>query len=219
MKDESLHIAGSTVFMLFDTFGFPKELTAEEAYKRGLSLHKDWERDFNFELEKQRERSRTAGVGQFKGGLADQSADSTKLHTATHLMYQAMREVLGDHVEQKGANITPERIRFDFSHPEKVNPEQIAQIEKIVNEKIAEDLPVTWEEMDKDQALKVAHGSFSDRYGDRVKVYSIGDYSIEVCGGPHVQHTGELAEGGKKFKIIKEENSSAGVRRFKAVLG
>jgi alanyl-tRNA synthetase len=137
-------------------------------------------------------------------------------------MYQALKDVLGKHVVQRGSNITSERLRFDFSYPEKVTPEQIAQVEKIVNEKIAEDLPVIWKEEDTKEALRTASGAFGDKYGDKVKVYTIGTepnpFSREICGGPHVEHTGQIGEGGKKFKITKEEASSAGVRRIKAVL-
>ena len=152
-----------------------------------------------------------------------------KYHTATHLMYQALRDVLGDHVVQRGSNITEERLRFDFSHPEKVTPEQIAKVEEIVNSQIAKDLQITWEEFPTEVATKEkgALGQFGDRYGDTVKVYSMKDpssdpkerpFSFEICGGPHVEHTHELIDDGKKFKILKEESSSAGIRRIKAVL-
>jgi alanyl-tRNA synthetase len=137
-------------------------------------------------------------------------------------MYQALKQILGDHVVQRGSNITAERIRFDFSNPEKVIPDQQKQVEDIVNAKIAEDLPVTWKEENTKEALKTASGAFGDKYGDKVKVYTVGDpanpFSREVCGGPHVENTGQIGEGGKKFKIVKEEASSAGVRRIKAVL-
>lgn len=168
-------------------------------------------------------RSQTAAVGMFKGGLADHSEEVVRLHTATHLMAEALRQVLGEHVQQRGSNITSERTRFDFSHPEKVTPEQQAEVEQIVNAKIVEDLPVTWQEEDTKEAFaKGAAGAFGDKYGDKVKVYTIGDptqpFSREICGGPHVEHTAQIGDGGKQFKIIKEENSSAGVRRIKAVL-
>jgi alanyl-tRNA synthetase len=175
-------------------------------------------------MELQKERSRSATKGEFKGGLADQSAITTKYHTATHLMHRALKNVLGDHVVQRGSNITAERLRFDFSHGEKMTPEQIHRVEEIVNEQIAKDLPVSWKEENARQALDSGvAGAFGDRYGEMVKVYTIGDpdgeyFSREICGGPHVEHTGQLAEGGKQFKIVKEESSSAGVRRIKAVL-
>jgi alanyl-tRNA synthetase len=171
----------------------------------------------------QRERSRTAAKGTFKGGLADNSELTTKYHTVAHLLMQALRIVLGNDVSQRGSNITAERLRLDFSHTEKVTPEQLAEVEKIVNEQIAKDLPVTCSEQDTKEAItNGATGVFQDKYGDKVKVYTIGDFSKEICGGPHIDHTGQLGEsadgGGKKFKITKEESSSAGVRRIKAIL-
>ena len=174
----------------------------------------------------QSERCQTAAKGTFKGGLGGQTEQHKKYHTATHLMYQALRDVLGDHVIQNGSNITEERLRFDFSHPEKVTPEQITQVEQIVNEQIAKDLKVSFAEYPTKVAReeKGALGQFGDRYGETVKVYEmIADgadkpFSFEICGGPHVSHTLELFEDGKKFKIIKEESSSAGIRRIKAVL-
>lgn len=216
-------LTGKDVFNLYDTHGFPKELSIEEAAVRDIAVEKNWEHRFNDELEKQRERSRTATTGQFKGGLGGHSDTHKKYHTATHLMYKALRIVLGDHVIQRGSNITDERLRFDFSHPEKVTPEQIAEVEKIVNEQIKKDQPVSFKELPTEEALdKGAMGAFDDKYGETVKVYSVGDpeepFSFEICGGPHVNHTGELAEGGKTFKITKEESSSAGIRRIKAVL-
>jgi alanyl-tRNA synthetase len=155
----------------------------------------------------------------FKGGLADTSEETTRLHTAAHLMLEALRRVLGKHVEQKGSNITAERLRFDFSHPEKMTKEQIEETEKIVNEQIEKKLPVKFLEMDKEEAKETgATGVFEHKYGERVKVYFIGggeeNFSKEICGGPHVQNTGELG----KFKILKEESSGAGVRRIKAIL-
>ena len=151
----------------------------------------------------------------FKSGLADHSEQVIKYHTSAHLMLTALRKVLGEHVSQKGSNITSERLRFDFSHPEKMTPEQIKQVEDMVNEKIQEDLTVKVEEMSLEEAKKHgAMGVFESKYGEKVKVYTIGDFSQEICGGPHIEHTGVLG----KFKIIKEESSSAGVRRIKAVL-
>jgi alanyl-tRNA synthetase len=177
-------------------------------------------------MAEQRQRSQTASKGVFKGGLGGQTMQHKKYHTATHLMYQALRDVLGNHVVQNGSNITEERLRFDFSHPEKVTPEQIKQVEDIVNQQIDKDLKVSYEEYPTKVAVeeKGALGQFGDRYGDTVKVYKmIADgadkpFSFEICGGPHVDHTAQLAEGGKKFKIIKEESSSAGIRRIKAAL-
>jgi alanyl-tRNA synthetase len=221
-----LLITGHEIFMLQDTYGFPAELTLEKAAELDINVTKDWKASFQQLLLKQRERSQTASKGTFKGGLGGQTMQHKKYHTATHLMYQALRDVLGDHVVQNGSNITEERLRFDFSHPEKVTPEQIKQVEDIVNEQIQNDLKVSWAEYPTKVAREEmgALGQFGDRYGDVVKVYKmIADraeksFSFEICGGPHVDHTLQLAEGGKKFKIIKEEASSAGIRRIKAVL-
>ena len=217
-------VGGDALFKLYDTYGFPVELTKEEAFKQGVEVAPDADREFDRLMAEQRERSQTAAKGVFKGGLADHSEIATKYHTATHLMYQALKNVLGRHVIQRGSNITPERTRFDFSHPEKMTPEQIDEVEKIVNEQIAKDWPVSWREEHTKEALsKGVSGAFGDKYGEMVKVYTVGDpdgeyFSREICGGPHVTHTGALSEGGKHFKILKEESSSAGVRRIKAVL-
>jgi alanyl-tRNA synthetase len=158
----------------------------------------------------------------FRGGLVEHSAEVVNLHTVTHLMDRALKNILVDQVIQRGSNITAERTRFDFSHPEKLTPEQIKQVEDIVNQKIDEDLSVSWQEEPTSQALQTASGAFGDKYGDKVKVYTIGNpaspFSREICGGPHVEHTGQIGEGGKRFKITKEESSSAGVRRIKGVL-
>lgn len=218
-------LTGEDVFKLYDTFGFPVELTIEEAFKRGIDTT-EWQSEFEKLMQEQRKRSQTAAKGTFKGGLGGQTLQHKKYHTATHLMYQALRDVLGDHVIQRGSNITEERLRFDFSHPEKVTLEQIKQVEDIVNEQIQKDLKVSWAEYPTKEATGPlgALGQFGDRYGDTVKVYKmIADgvdkpFSFEICGGPHVDHTLQLAEGGKKFKILKEESSSAGIRRIKAVL-
>jgi len=223
MSQKKQKLSGEDIFKLYDTYGFPAELSVEEAYLQKVDVDENWRAAFDKQMDEQKKRSQTASVGMFKGGLADHSKAVVKLHTTTHLMYQALKNVLGDRVVQRGSNITGERIRFDFSHSEKVSPEQIARIEKIVNEKIKEDLPVTWEEEKTEEAFaKGASGAFGDKYGDKVKVYTIGDpkkpFSREICGGPHVEHTGIIGEGGKKFKIIKEEASSAGVRRIKAIL-
>lgn len=220
-----LHMSqGQAIFMLHDTYGFPSELTLEELYKRDIKLDDNWKTDFDEVMTKQRALSQTAAKGTFKGGLADHSEITTKYHTATHLMYKALRMVLGEHVIQRGSNITAERLRFDFSHPEKVTAEQIAEVERIVNQQIDKDWPMGWREENTKQALAAGvMGAFGDKYGDVVKVYTVGDpdgenYSREICGGPHVTNTAKLAEGGKHFKITKEEASSAGVRRIKAVL-
>ena len=215
---------GEVIFQLYDTYGFPTELSVEEAFTNGLEVSKDWQHEFEHHMQAQRDRSRTATKGEFKGGLADHSEITTKYHTATHLMYRALRNVLGDHVIQRGSNITAERLRFDFSHADKMTPEQIKAVEDMVNEQITKDWPMSWREENTKEALASGvMGAFGDRYGDTVKVYTVGNpdgenYSREICGGPHVEHTAQLAEGGKTFKIIKEESSSAGVRRIKAVL-
>jgi alanyl-tRNA synthetase len=216
-------LTGEDIFNLYDTYGFPIELSIEEAYRENIDVSGDWQKEFENLMKEQRKRSQTASQGMFKGGLADHSEQVVKYHTTTHLMYQALKEVLGPHVVQRGSNITAERTRFDFSHPQKMTPEEIKQVEDIVNQKIAEDLPVSWKEENTAEAFaKGASGAFGDKYGDSVKVYTIGDpakpFSREICGGPHVEHTGLIGEGGKKFSITKEEASSAGVRRIKAVL-
>lgn len=217
-------VDGSHIFVLYDTYGFPVELSVEEAALQNIMVSDTWRQEFDAKMAEQRERSRTATKGEFKGGLADHSEITTKYHTATHLMYRALRNVLGDHVIQRGSNITAERLRFDFSHPQKMTPEQIKAVEDMVNEQITHDWPMNWREEDTKKALDSGvMGAFGDRYGDRVKVYTVGDpdgenYSREICGGPHVKRTGQLAEDGKRFKILKEEASSAGVRRIKAAL-
>lgn len=219
-------VTGEVIFKLYDTYGFPVELSKEEAYKQEIDLAPDADAEFERLMQEQRQRSQTASKGVFKGGLGGQTMQHKKYHTATHLMYQALRDVLGDHVVQNGSNITEERLRFDFTHPAKVTPEEIAQVEAIVNEQIQKDLKVSYAEYPTKVAIeeKGALGQFGDRYGDTVKVYKmIADgadkpFSFEICGGPHVDHTLQLAEDGKVFKIIKEESSSAGIRRIKAVL-
>ena len=219
-----VELSGNDIFRLYDTYGFPAELSVEEASMHGVKLNPKWKDQFDSAMNEQKERSRTASAGQFKGGLADHSDISIKYHTATHLMYRALRNILGDHVIQRGSNITPERLRFDFTHPQKVTPEEIKLIEDMVNEQIQKDWEVTWREENTKQALADGvMGAFGDKYGEVVKVYTVGDpdgenYSREICGGPHVERTGKLSEGGLKFKIKKEESSSAGIRRIKAVL-
>ncbi len=217
---------GNHIFTLYDTYGFPIELSVEEATIQNIDVSDTWKEEFEAKMAEQRERSHTASKGVFKGGLGGHTLQHKKYHTATHLMYQALRDVLGKHVIQRGSNITEERLRFDFSHPEKVTAEQIKQVEDIVNEQIAKDLKVSWAEYPTQEATGPlgALGQFGDRYGDTVKVYKmIADgadkpFSFEICGGPHVDHTAQLAQDGKRFKILKEEASSAGVRRIKAVL-
>jgi alanyl-tRNA synthetase len=219
-------LTGDEIFTLYDTYGFPVELSTEEAYKQEIKVSENWREEFDAKMTEQRQRSQTAAKGVFKGGLGGQSDIHKKYHTATHLMYQSLRTVLGEQVIQHGSNITEERLRFDFSHDEKMTPEQIKRVEDMVNEQIDSDLVVTWEEHPTDYARNELHvlGAFGDRYGDTVKCYrmqakgSDTPFSFEICGGPHVDHTGQLAEGGKRFKILKEESSSAGIRRIKAVL-
>ncbi len=219
-------LTGADIFKLQDTFGFPVEISVEESVRLHIPVTEDWRRVYEDLRTEQQRRSQTASKGVFKGGLGGQTLQHKKYHTATHLMYQALREVLGDHVIQRGSNITEERLRFDFSHGEKVTPEQITQIETIVNEQIAKDLKVSFAEYPTKVAREEmgALGQFGDRYGDSVKVYKmIADgadkpFSFEICGGPHVDHTLQLFEDNKKFKIAKEESSSAGIRRIKAVL-
>jgi len=220
------YLSGEDIFKLYDTYGFPHELVIEEAFKKDFMIETNWRQDFDQLMLVQKERSRTTSKGLFKGGLGGQEDIHKKYHTATHLMYQALRQVLGDHVIQHGANITADRIRFDFSHSQKLTKEQIEQVEQIVNQQITADLKVSYQEYPLDVALNEikALGAFNDRYNDIVKVYTMRlndqtpPFSQEICGGPHVEHTAQLAEGGKRFKIIKEESSSAGVRRIKAVL-
>ncbi|MFZ0668511.1 MAG: alanine--tRNA ligase [Acidimicrobiales bacterium] len=213
-------LTGDSVFALFDTYGFPPELSVEEAASSGIPVDPDWRPRYDELMAEQKQRSRTAAAGMFKGGLADRSEATTRLHTATHLLYKALRLVLGDHVVQRGSNITPERLRFDFSHPQKVTPEEIAKVEDIVNQNISHDWQMNVSEMSPEQAFTAgALGAFGDKYGPSVTVYTAGDpddgwYSKEICGGPHVAHTGELGH----FRVVKEESSSAGVRRIRAVL-
>jgi len=212
ITESKSEISGKEAFDLYQSFGFPLEITKELALERNIKID---EVVFNEELKKHQELSKQGSEQKFKGGLADADPKTIKLHTAAHLMLQALRIVLGDHVFQKGSNITSERLRFDFSQPEKMTPEQIQKVENIVNEQIQRNLDVTMNEMTVEEAEKEgAMGVFKDRYGEKVKVYTIGDFSKEICGGPHVNNTNELGH----FKIQKEESSSSGVRRIKAVL-
>ncbi len=204
-------LSGRTAFKLYDTYGFPLEFTEELAQERGLAVDRA---GYDQAFEKHQELSKQGG-NTFKGGLADNTLVTTRLHTATHLLHKALQIVLGEHATQKGSNITPERLRFDFTHPDKMTPEQIQQVEDLVNEQIKRNLPVTVETMSIEAAREGgATALFAAKYGEQVKVYAAGDFSREVCGGPHAETTGEL--GG--FKIKKEESSSAGVRRIKAVI-
>ncbi len=215
-RSENSTINGKDAFELYQSHGFPIELTAEIAAEQGIGVDVA---GFESQMSEHQAKSREGAKQKFAGGLADHSEDTTKLHTATHLLHQALRQVLGNHVEQKGSNITAERLRFDFSHPQKMTPEEIKQVEDIVNEQIKRDLPVHAEQLTIDEAkARGAIGLFEDKYaqiGGKLNVYFMGDFSREICGGPHVEHTGQL--GG--IKILKEEASSAGVRRIKAVLG
>jgi len=212
LKNPQRIMSGRLAFKLYDTYGFPIELTEELAAEQGLKVNRE---EYDEAFKKHQELSRAGSEQLFKGGLADHSETSTKYHTATHLLQQALVNVLGPHVAQKGSNITTERMRFDFSHDAPVTKEELAKVEAIVNEQIARDLPVTMQIMKLDEArTSGARALFGEKYEDNVKVYTIGDFSKEVCGGPHVEHTGQLGH----FRIQKEQSSSAGVRRIYAVL-
>lgn len=206
------NITGPQAFELFATYGLPIEVIQELAQEQGGTVDIA---EFEQEMRLHQKKSRAAADGKFKGGLADHSKESIHYHTATHLLHQALRETLGDHVVQKGSNITPKRLRFDFLHPEKMTPEQLKTVEDLVNQKIAQDLPVEREEMTVEEAKEQgALGLFEHKYSEKVSVYRMGTFSCEICGGPHVEHTGVLGH----FKIKKEESASAGVRRIKAIL-
>ncbi|MBR3269955.1 alanine--tRNA ligase [Candidatus Saccharibacteria bacterium] len=213
-------VDGRDIFMLQDTYGFPFELSVEECYRQGIELTPEYKKEFDEALKEQRERSQTASKGMFKGGLEDHGEQTVKYHTATHLLLAALQKVISPDIVQKGSNTTSERTRFDFNCDHKLTPEEISAVENQVNEWIAQDLPVVFDEYDKTYARDVlkAHGQFWDKYPDILKVYTIGDFdnpvSREVCGGPHVEHTGVIG----KFKIKKEESSAAGIRRIKAVI-
>lgn len=213
-------LTGKEIFMLQDTYGFPMELSVEEAYRQDIQLSENWRAEFDAALEEQRNRSKTASKGMFKGGLEDHGEMSTKYHTATHLLLAAIQKLVDSESYQRGSNITSERMRLDFACDHKLSKEELQKLEDQVNEWIQADLPVQFAEYDKEYArneLK-AHGSFWEKYPEKLTVYTIGDFdnptSREVCGGPHVEHTGVLGH----FKIQKEEASSAGVRRIKAIL-
>ena len=206
-------IDGESAFHLYDTYGFPVEMTCELAKDAGLTVDME---GFKECFKKHQATSQAGAEQRFKGGLADHSAQSARLHTATHLLHAALRKVLGDEVAQKGSNITAERLRFDFSFGRKMTKEEIAEVERLVNEAIDAHAPIVCEEMTVPEAqAQGAIGLFTSKYGENVKVYTMGPYSKEICGGPHATNTGDL----KSFKIQKEESSSAGVRRIKAVIG
>lgn len=209
--DGSKMIDGESVFHLYDTYGFPPEMTAELAKEQNVDIDME---GFKNKFEEHQQKSRQGAEGVFKGGLADHGEITTAYHTATHLILESLQRILGEHVTQKGSNITAERIRFDFSHPEKVTRDILDQVEALVNEKIDQHLEVSCEEMPIEKAREVgAKGVFDSKYGEIVKVYAIGDFSKEICGGPHVSNTEKL----KHIKILKEEAVSSGVRRIKAV--
>jgi len=208
---------GDIAFVLFSTYGFPIEMTKEIIEENGKKIDM---KSYEVAMKKHQNLSRTASAGKFKGGLADSSKETTALHTVAHIMLESMRQVLGDHVHQKGSNITAERLRFDLTHGEKINPEQIKEIENMVNKVINDKLAVKVSEMTVEEAKKQgAEGAFESKYGEKVKVYTIGDgennFSTEICGGPHIKNTGDIKG---KFKIFKEKSSGAGVRRVKAIL-
>ena len=212
LKNPNKTIPGRVAFRLYDTYGFPYELTAELAAESGLSVDKE---GFDEAFKKHQELSRAGSEQIFKGGLADHSEQTTAYHTATHLLHQALCTVLGNHVEQRGSNLTAERLRFDFTPPAPLTEDEKKRVEQLVNEQIQADLPVTVTTMPLEEAKKAgAKALFGEKYEDVVKVYRIGDFSMEVCGGPHVERTGTMGH----FKIVKEQSSSAGIRRIRAVL-
>ena len=213
-------LSGYDIFKLQDTYGFPFELSVEECFRQGIELTSNYKQEFDAALKEQRERSQTASKGMFKGGLEDHGEQTVKYHTATHLLLAALQKIVSSDIVQKGSNTTSERTRFDFNCDHKLTPEEIEAVESQVNKWIEADLPVVFDEYDKEYAKNTlkAHGQFWDKYPEKLKVYTIGDFenpvSREVCGGPHVEHTGVIG----KFKITKEESSAAGIRRIKAIL-
>lgn len=220
MAGKTEQLTGNDLFKLQDTYGFPLELSVEECYREGIKLSENYLKEFEAALAEQRERSQTASKGMFKGGLEDHGEQTVKYHTACHLLLAALQKYISPDIVQKGSNITADRVRFDFNLDHKMTPEEIAMVENQVNEWISADLPVVFDEYEKAYARDTlkAHGQFWDKYPEVLKVYTIGDFnnpiSREVCGGPHVEHTGVLGH----FKVKKEESSSAGVRRIKAIL-
>jgi len=215
LASSSSEINGQMAFDLFQSHGYPLEMTEEIILEKGIKKTSNFKEEYQKEFIRHQELSKTSSSGKFKGGLADQSEATTKLHTAAHLLLESLKRVLGSHVEQRGSNITAERLRFDFSHPEKMTEEQKKEVEDMVNNIISKDYQVNCEEMAIEEAKKAgATGVFESKYGERVKVYTVGDFSKEICGGPHVDSLKNLGI----FKIQKEESSSSGVRRIKAIL-
>jgi alanyl-tRNA synthetase len=211
-KQNANSLDGKTTFRLYDTFGFPPELTTELAEENGFKVDIE---GFEQMYQQHQELSRQGASQKFKGGLADNTAETSALHTATHLLHKALQIVLGEHAKQRGSNITNERLRFDFTHNRKMTSDELKAVESIVNDVIMQKLPVNCQEMTVDEAKEAgAEGLFADKYSDKVKVYSIGDFSKEICGGPHADNTYKLGH----FRIVKEESVAAGVRRIKAVL-
>ncbi len=217
-------LTGEEIFKLYDTFGFPVEVSVEEAKRQKIKIAGDWQKQFKQLMAEQKARSQTASKGTFKGGLEGDSEIHKRYHTTAHLLHQALMLILGGEISQCGANITTERLRFDFKYPEKVPTDKLKAIEDLVNQKIDEQLIVSFKEYPLEEARAMgAHGEFSDKYGNQVKVYQVANktgevFSLEICGGPHVNNTSEILKPGQRFKIIKEESSSAGVRRIKAVI-
>ena len=206
------YVDGKIVFRLYDTYGFPPEVTKDLAIENGMEISME---EFEQLFKEHQEKSRAGASQKFKGGLASTGEQEIKYHTATHLLNAALKQVLGSHVHQRGSNITAERMRFDFSHPAKMTPEEKQAVEDLVNKWIEQAIPVEKLEMKKEEAIaKGAEAMFIEKYGDIVSVYKIGDVSLELCGGPHVENTSKLGH----FKIKKEESSSSGVRRIKAIL-
>jgi len=215
LDGNKMRVDGKEVFRIYETYGFHPELSQEIMTEWGIAFDEQTMKECEQAMEAHQKLSRSGSEKKFKGGLGDCSETTTALHTATHLLHAGLRKILGEHVEQRGSNITPERLRFDFSHPEKMTPEQIKEVEDFVNQAIQADIIIEFEEMSVDDAKsKNAIGLFEHKYGDKVKVYSMGEFSKEICGGPHAETTGKLG----KFKIKKEQASSRGVRRIKAIL-
>ncbi len=223
VKEQTGEIDGKQAFFIYETYGFPLELTLDELEISSDNIEKI-EKEFNKEVEAHRALSRSGAEQKFKGGLADHSEDTTKLHTAHHLLLRALQMVLGDDVKQRGSNITGERLRIDFNYKDKLSDEEIKRVEDIVNEKIQEGIPMNRVELPRDEAMKIgAQMEFGQKYPETVSVYFVGNelataFSKEFCGGPHVKNTSELGQHDKKFKILKQESSGAGIRRIKAAL-
>lgn len=225
VKQENGQLTGADIFKLYDTFGFPVELSTEEAYRQNIKLGSDWRSEFDQCMLEQKQRSQTATKGKFKGGLEGQSEEHKRLHTATHLLNSALHDMFGEAIVQKGSNINEERLRFDFTFDRKIERAELDKLEEFVNQAIEKDYNVWFEEFDTEYALNglKAIGAFGDKYSDKVTVYFIGSnrdnlISAEICGGPHVSRTSQIKTGNKRFKIKKEQSSSAGVRRIKAIL-